>query len=98
MKNIIDLTGDKPLMDRAQVLNGADFFVGVSSGLSWLSWGVGTHTFLISDVTQLNHEFKSNVSRISANPGLINVDYNAPNITKPETVIESIKKYLESKS
>lgn len=74
----------------------AEFFMGVSSGLSWLSWGVNTHTFLISDVTQMNHEFQSNVTRISANPDLTSVNYNPVNITKPETVIESIKKYLES--
>ena len=72
--------------------------MGVSSGLSWLSWGVNTHTFLISDVTQMNHEFQSNVTRISANPDLANVDYNTSNVTKPEVVIESIKKYLETKS
>lgn len=98
LKNVINLTGNSPIINRAQTLMNAEFFMGVSSGLSWLSWGVNTHTFLISDVTQINHEFQSNVTRISANPNLINVDYNAPNVTKPETVIESIKKYLESKS
>ena len=98
LKNIINLTGDSPILNRAQTLKNAEFFIGVSSGLSWLSWGVGTHTFLISDVTQMNHEFQSNVTRISANPDLTNVDYSVPNVTKPEVVIESIKKYLETKS
>jgi autotransporter strand-loop-strand O-heptosyltransferase len=98
LKNIIDLTGDKPIISRAQILKDCEFFMGVSSGLSWLSWGVGAHTFLISDVTQMNHEFQSNVTRISANENLTNVDYDAPFVTKPETIIESIKKYLETKS
>lgn len=98
LNNVINLTGNISLMDRAQTLMNAEFFMGVSSGLSWLSWGVNTHTFLISDVTQMNHEFQSNVTRISANPDLINVNYNTPNVTKPETVIQSIKKYLESKN
>lgn len=94
--NIINLTGDKSIMNRAQTLRNAEFFIGVSSGLSWLSWGVGTHTFLISDVTQTTHEFQSNITRISANQNLTNVDYNAPFVTKSETVINSIKKYIET--
>jgi autotransporter strand-loop-strand O-heptosyltransferase len=98
LKNVTNLTGDKSIINRAQTLRNAEFFMGVSSGLSWLSWGVGTHTFLISDVTQMNHEFQSNVTRISANPTLTNVNYHAPFVTKSETVINSIKKYLESKS
>lgn len=98
LKNIIDLTGNRSIIDRGLTLKNADFFMGVSSGLSWLSWGVNTHTFLISDVTHINHEFKSNVTRISANSDLNNVDYNAPNITHPDTVIKSIKKYLEFKN
>jgi autotransporter strand-loop-strand O-heptosyltransferase len=98
LKNVINLTGDKSIINRAQTLRNAEFFMGVSSGLSWLSWGVGTHTFLISDVTQISHEFQSNVTRISANPDLTNVNYYAPFVTKSETVINSIKKYLESKS
>ena len=96
--NVIDLTGDKPIMERAQVLRNADFFMGVSSGLSWLSWAVNTHTFLISDVTQLNHEFTTNITRICANPDLDSVRYDANNITHVDTVISSIKKYLESKN
>ena len=95
---MIDLTGDHSLLDRAQTLYNSEFFIGVSSGLSWLSWASGTHTILISDFTPIHHEFKTNISRISANPELTSVNYNMTNITKPETVIESIKKYLESKN
>lgn len=98
LNNIIDLTGDDSIINRAKLLKDADFFIGVSSGLSWLAWSVNTHTFLISDVTQMNHEFQSNVTRISANPDLKSIDYNAEFITSSETVINSIKKYLESKS
>ena len=39
---------------------------------------------------------QSQTAVISANPDLTSVNYNPVNITKPETVIESIKKYLES--
>src|SRR5262249_8119600 len=37
-----DATGDHPLAERARYLKHADFFVGLSSGLSWLAWAVGT--------------------------------------------------------
>jgi len=98
LKNVIDLTGNRPLIDRANLLHNADFFIGLSSGLSWLSWSVNTHTFLISDVTQMNHEFSNNVTRISANPNIQTIRYDAPNVTNPDTVIDAIKKYLETKS
>jgi autotransporter strand-loop-strand O-heptosyltransferase len=98
LNNIINLTGDIPLIDRVRTLRNADFFIGLSSGLSWLSWAVNTHVFMISDVTPSEHEFKSNITRLCANKDMLKIDYNNPNITKVETVIESIKKYLETKT
>lgn len=96
LNGVVDLTGNHSLLDRAQTLHNCEFFIGVSTGLSWLAWASGAHTILVSDVTPMHHEFKSNITRISANPDLTSVNYNPVNITKPETVIESIKKYLES--
>lgn len=52
-----DLTGGIPLEKRAEQLYYADFFVGVSSGLSWLANSVGTPTVLISGITQPFNEF-----------------------------------------
>jgi autotransporter strand-loop-strand O-heptosyltransferase len=98
LNNIVDLTGDRHILERAQVLYNADFFIGLSSGLSWLSWGVNTHTFMISDVTHMNHEFQSNITRISANPEIDTIRYDAKKITTPDTVINSIKKYIETKN
>jgi hypothetical protein len=51
---------------------------------------------MISDVTPSEHEFKSNITRLCANKNMLKIDYNTPNITNVETVIESIKKYLEN--
>ena len=36
-----DETGDRPLAERARWLRHADFFIGLSSGLSWLAWAAG---------------------------------------------------------
>jgi autotransporter strand-loop-strand O-heptosyltransferase len=52
-----DETGDRPLGERARWLKHADFFVGLSSGLSWLAWAVGTPVVMISGFTHANNEF-----------------------------------------
>ena len=52
-----DETGDRPLAERARWIRHADFFVGLSSGLSWLAWAVGTPVVLISGFTHPTNEF-----------------------------------------
>jgi autotransporter strand-loop-strand O-heptosyltransferase len=41
------------------------FFVGLSSGLSWLAWALGKQVVLISNFTEYDHEFLSNCIRIT---------------------------------
>jgi autotransporter strand-loop-strand O-heptosyltransferase len=52
-----DETGDRPLQERARWLKHAEFFVGLSSGLSWLAWAVGTPVVMISGCTHPTNEF-----------------------------------------
>jgi autotransporter strand-loop-strand O-heptosyltransferase len=52
-----DQTGDRPLLERARWLKHAEFFVGLSSGLSWLAWAVGTPVVLISGFSHPLSEF-----------------------------------------
>jgi autotransporter strand-loop-strand O-heptosyltransferase len=52
-----DLTGDKPLAERARYMKHADFFVGLSSGLSWLAWAAHTPVVMISGFTLPDNEF-----------------------------------------
>ncbi len=52
-----DATGDRPLLDRAQMLRHADFFIGLSSGLAWLAWATGIPVVLISGFTHPDTEF-----------------------------------------
>jgi autotransporter strand-loop-strand O-heptosyltransferase len=52
-----DQTGDRPLLERARWLRHAAFFIGLSSGLSWLAWAVGTKVVMISGFTHPNNEF-----------------------------------------
>jgi autotransporter strand-loop-strand O-heptosyltransferase len=52
-----DETGDRPLVERARWLEHAAFFIGLSSGLSWLAWAAGTPVVLISGFTDAGNEF-----------------------------------------
>ena len=52
-----DQTGDKPLAERVRLLKHAEFFVGLSSGLSWLAWAAGTPVVMISGFTHPTNEF-----------------------------------------
>ena len=54
-----DQTGDKPLAERARWLKHADFFIGLSSGLSWLAWAAGTPVVMISGFTAETNEFST---------------------------------------
>lgn len=52
-----NMTGAQPLPERAALLKNAAFFVGLSSGLSWLAWAVETPVVMISGFTHPNNEF-----------------------------------------
>jgi len=52
-----DETGDRPLQERVRWLRHAEFFIGLSSGLSWLAWATGTPVVLISGFSHPLTEF-----------------------------------------
>ncbi|HTJ95183.1 MAG TPA: autotransporter strand-loop-strand O-heptosyltransferase [Pararobbsia sp.] len=54
-----DFTGDRPLQERATLIKHADFFVGLSSGLSWLAWALRVPTVMISGFTHPLNEFET---------------------------------------
>ncbi|WP_246794274.1 autotransporter strand-loop-strand O-heptosyltransferase [Burkholderia perseverans] len=54
-----DFTGDLPLQQRASLLLHADFFIGLSSGLSWLAWALGKPVVMISGFTHPLNEFET---------------------------------------
>lgn len=53
----VDKTGDFSLEERMAQLAGAKFFVGLSSGLSWLAWAVDMPIIMISGFTKPYNEF-----------------------------------------
>ena len=52
-----DFTGNLPLQERVNLIKDADFFIGLSSGLSWVAWGCNVPVLMISGFTHPNNEF-----------------------------------------
>jgi autotransporter strand-loop-strand O-heptosyltransferase len=52
-----DETGDRPLAERVRWLRHAEFFIGLSSGLSWLAWATGVPVVMIAGFTHPLNEF-----------------------------------------
>ena len=46
-------------------LHHSEFFIGLSSGLSWMNWALNKTTVMIAGFTQDDHECQTNVIRIS---------------------------------
>ena len=56
-ENAEDFTGDRPLLERADMLHYAEFFIGLSSGLSWLAYTVDCPVIMIAGFTMYWSEF-----------------------------------------
>ncbi len=54
-----DCTGSLPLQERVNLVKDADFFIGLSSGLSWLAWGCKVPVVMISGFTHPTNEFET---------------------------------------
>ena len=76
LKGVIDKTGDYPLEDRATDMMGAEFFIGIGSGLSWLNWALNKKTILISGFSAPFSEFKDCERVFTEAPSACNSCYN----------------------
>lgn len=63
LKNVTQLK-DTSIENTLSVLHHSEFFIGLSSGLSWLAWAAGKHVVMISNFTESDHEFTTNTTRI----------------------------------
>ena len=57
-------TGNYPIEYRISQLQNCQFYIGVSSGLSWLAWGLKKKVVLISGCTDEDNEFSTNCYRV----------------------------------
>ena len=76
-ENVVDLTGSIPIEHTIEVLRGAEFFVGLSSGLSWLAWAVEIPVVMISGFSDEFAEFQLDLYRVM-NKSVCNSCWNDP--------------------
>ena len=48
---------DTSIENTMSVIHHSEFFIGLSSGLSWLSWALGKQVVMIAGFTEVDHEF-----------------------------------------
>ena len=68
---------DDSLSNTMNVISHSEFVIGLSSGLSWLSWALNKHVVMISNFTEPDHEFTLNSTRI-INHSVCNSCWNNP--------------------
>ena len=56
-EGVIDKTGDFSLQERITDIHNCEFFIGLSSGLSWLAWALDKEVVMISGFTNPSNEF-----------------------------------------
>jgi len=78
LNNILDWTGDLPLEDRMNEIYHSEFFIGLGSGVSWLSWALNKKVVMISNFSEDGHEFTDNTIRIT-NKSVCHGCWNNPN-------------------
>jgi len=73
----VENISDDSMENTKNVIFHSEFVIGLSSGLSWLSWALGKHVVMISNFTEPDHEFTINCTRIT-NPLVCNGCWNNP--------------------
>jgi autotransporter strand-loop-strand O-heptosyltransferase len=74
----VKMLDDTSLENTINTIHHSEFFIGLSSGLSWLSWAIGKHVVMISNFSEDKHEFTTNCTRI-VNKSVCNSCWNNPN-------------------
>ena len=54
---VMQIPENLPLSEVMSVIHHSDFFIGLSSGLSWLAWALDKQVVMISNFTEDDHEF-----------------------------------------
>lgn len=60
----IERIEDKSLQNVMNYLYHSEFYIGLSSGISWLAWGLRKKVYMIANFSLPNHEFQNNCIRI----------------------------------
>jgi autotransporter strand-loop-strand O-heptosyltransferase len=76
LNNLTEFT-DKSMPSTMNAIHHSEFVIGLSSGISWLSWAMNKQVVMISNFTESSHEFTSNCVRIN-NLSVCNSCWNDP--------------------
>jgi autotransporter strand-loop-strand O-heptosyltransferase len=68
------------LQSKMDWIAGSEFFIGLSSGLAWVAYAMGKHTFMIANFTEEWNEFTNNCTRI-VKKDVCHGCWNNPNFT-----------------
>jgi autotransporter strand-loop-strand O-heptosyltransferase len=63
-KGVINKTGEFPIEDRIHDIKHAELFIGISSGLAWVAYAVGTPVVMISGMSKPWNEFNTGIQRV----------------------------------
>jgi autotransporter strand-loop-strand O-heptosyltransferase len=77
LENVEDRTGSIDLWERMVMLHHAEFFIGIGSGISWLSWAVNVPVVMISGFSLPFCEFSTRNYRV-INPHVCHGCFNDP--------------------
>ncbi len=64
LHNVVNATGQLPTDDLFNVLQNAEFFIGLPSGLAWLNWALGKKTIMITGISDYFCEFQEEMYRV----------------------------------
>lgn len=85
-KKAFNETGNYPIEYRIDQIKNSSFFVGLSSGLSWLAWALNKKVVLISGCTDTYNEFNSNCYRV-INKNVCHGCLNDPSINNKNGIL-----------
>lgn len=77
LENVIKLASYY-LNHTMNIIYHSEFFIGLSSGLSWLAWALGKKVYMIANFTEDGHEFQDNCVRFT-NEKVCHGCWNNPN-------------------
>lgn len=58
LKNVYNFTGKREMSDLINIIQYCDFFVGLPSGLAWLSWALNKKSVMITGISEAFCEFR----------------------------------------
>lgn len=64
LRDVIDFTGSRDFDDLMNIIQHSSFFIGLPSGLAWLSWALNKKTIMISGISENYCEFQEDMYRV----------------------------------